>query len=174
MRISVFFVLLMVVACTKPIPRRPISHHGKSFIEESIARNKKVNELEKRAIKYYIAQDSSHNYLESPRGFWYRYVHQINENAKVPKTSDKVTYRCQISNLKNEILYSFDDLGNINYSVDKEEVELGLQSGIKLMKKGEEVVFVFPSFNALGLLGDKDEVGINEPLIYRIQIIEIN
>ena len=175
MRNSVlFFLLIVIFACENPIPRRPVSHHGQSFIEESIARNKKINELEKRAIKYYIAQDSVHNYLESSSGFWYRYIQKNNDATQTPRAEDKVVYRCQISNLKNEIIYSFNDLGNIGYIIDKEDVELGVQAGVKLMKKEEDVVFVFPSFNAFGLLGDKEEVGMNKPLIYRIQLIEIN
>lgn len=175
MRISIFcFLLIGIFACETAVPRRPVSHHGKSFIKESIERNKKINELEKRAIKQYIAKDSTNQYFESSSGFWYRYITKVNDGSETPNAEDKVVYKYQISNLRDEILYSFNDLDEVTYIIDKEDVELGIQSGIKLMRKGEDVVFVFPSYNALGLLGDKEKIGINEPLIYRIQLLEIN
>ena len=40
----------------------------------------------------------------------------------------------------------------------KEDIEIGLQNGIKLMKEGEEVVFLFPSHSALGIGGDSDKI----------------
>lgn len=175
MRVSIFLILsLLVSSCVSPIPRRPVSHHSYSILKESVERNKMINELEEQAIKYYIARDSMNVYLKSSNGYWYRYVHQNLENVSTPKIGDVVKYNHEISNLDNEVLYSFNDLGSVEYVIDKEDAELGIQSGLKLMKKGEDVVFVFPSFSALGLLGDKEKIGMNEPLVYRVQLLEIN
>lgn len=166
-------LLLFTFSCSKPVPRRPVSHHTESFFEESIERNKKINALEENAIKYYIAQDSSKTYMSSSNGFWYAYVKQEESKARKPMLGDKVVFDYEILNLNNKILYSYQELGEVEYKIDKEEIEIGLQSGLKLMKVGEEVSFLFPSHRALGVLGDKDKIGMNQPLIYRVRLINI-
>ena len=42
-----------------------------------------------------------------------------------------------------------------NYVMDKEELFTGLREGLKLMKPGEIVTFLFPSQKAYGYYGDK-------------------
>lgn len=171
---GVWLVLLMIIfSCSEPDPRRPVSHHTDSFFEESVERNKNVNTLEEAAIKYYIAQDSSKTYIASSSGFWYAYTKRKLKEGKRPVLGDEVVFNYEILNLRNEILYSYDALGEVQYKIDKEEIELGLQSGLKIMKVGEEVSFLFPSHSALGILGDKDKIGMNQPLIYRVQLINL-
>ena len=41
------------------------------------------------------------------------------------------------------------------------------------MKEGEELLFLFPSYKAFGILGDRTKVGMNQPLIYRVKLIKI-
>ena len=174
MRYSFFMLFIITLfSCVQPDPRRPISHHTQSFLKESVARNKKINALEETAIKYYIAQDSLSDYEVSSNGFWFKYIKQISEERQRPKIGDRVVFNFEISDLNNTILYSFNELGEVNYSIDKEDIDLGLQSGLKLLKEGEEVVFLFPSHNAFGITGDSKKIGINQPLIYRVQLIKI-
>ena len=66
-----------------------------------------------------------------------------------------------------------EELGTKSYLVDKEELITGLQDGIKLMKEGETISFLFPSYKAFGYTGN-DKVGPNEPLIYSVQLLKIN
>lgn len=167
------FSLLFLSSCLNPTPRRPISHHTKSFLKESVDRNKRINVLEETAIKQYIAQDSTSVYKVSSSGFWFTFLNKVDEESPHPKIGDEVVINYEISNLRNQVLYSFSELTNISYVIDKEDVELGLQNGLKLMKVGEEAVFLFTSHNAFGLIGDKDKIGMNQPLIYRVQLINI-
>jgi gliding motility-associated peptidyl-prolyl isomerase len=167
------FLFLILVSCVDPIPRRPVSHSTKSFLKESVNRNKHINTLEENIIKYYIALDSLNSYKVSSNGFWFRYLKLKNEIKSTPELGEEVVFEYEISNLRNEVLYTFKELGEVHYKIDKENLESGLQSGLKLMKEGEEILFLFPSYKAFGILGDRTKIGMNQPLIYRVKLIKI-
>jgi len=48
-----------------------------------------------------------------------------------------------------------------------------LQDGIKLMKEGEIVTFLFPSYKAYGYSGN-ERVKPNQSLIFTVELIKIN
>jgi len=41
------------------------------------------------------------------------------------------------------------------------------------MKEGEEAVFLIPSFKAFGVLGDRNKIKTNQPLIYTVYLKKI-
>jgi len=166
-------VLLTFFSCVNPEPRRPVSHHSGTFMNESVKLNKQINALQDVAIKYYIAQDSLNEYLLSSDGFRYAYIHQIKDDREQPRIDDEVFFEYEISDLSNTILYSYEELGKNRYLIDKEDVESGLQNGLKLMKEGEEMKFIFPSFKAFGFSGDQERIGVNQPLIYNVKLNKI-
>ena len=170
---SLLLVLLLVCSCSDPIPRRPVSHHTQSLMVESVKLNKKINAVEEKAIKYYIAQDSLSDYYNSPSGFWYKYLIQIDEIDQIPNIGDEVEFEYEISDLLDNIIYSNESLGVQKYSIDKENIESGIQNGLKLMKENEEIVFLFPSFSAFGFSGDNEKIGIKQPLIYKVKLNKI-
>ncbi|MFK5879978.1 MAG: hypothetical protein QM478_10840 [Flavobacteriaceae bacterium] len=49
-----------------------------------------------------------------------------------------------------------------------------MQEGLKLMREGEEMQFLFPSFKAFGFTGDQEKIGIKQPLVYSVKLISIN
>lgn len=167
-------IILFFISCNNPVPRKPVTYSASSFLSESIKRNIKVNALQESLIKHYISQDSTSNYYTSPYGFWYKYLHKIDEEKKMPNTGDLVEFEYEISNLLNEILYSMNSLGKSTHLIDKEDVEIGIQNGLKLMKESEEVLFLFPSFAAFGYSGNNEKIGVNQPLIYKVKLNKIN
>ena len=168
------FLVLLIFSCSAPEPRRPISHHTESFLKESIQRNKQINAFEEEAIKYYIAQDSTKIYNVSTKGYWFRYLSHIEAvEGGSPKFEDTIVFEYEISDLNNEVLYSYEELGEVTYKIDKENLESGLQDGLKMMRERDEVMFLFPSYKAFGILGDKEKVGMNQPLIYKVKLIKI-
>jgi FKBP-type peptidyl-prolyl cis-trans isomerase len=50
---------------------------------------------------------------------------------------------------------------------------MGLRDGIKLMKKGETITFLFPSHMAFGYHGDDNEINPNEPLICTVYLTDL-
>ena len=163
-----------MISCSEPTPRRPITHKSSTFLNESVEFNKKLNLAEEKLIKDYISKDSLSFYNISPYGFWFKYLNKNSSDSYTPKEGDVLEVEYEISNLSNEVLYSSEASENLIYKVDKQEIINGLQKGLKLLKRNEEVVFIFPSFNAYGKTGDGDRIGIHQPIIYKVKIIKIN
>ena len=75
--------------------------------------------------------------------------------------------------LKKEEIYSKNDLGQQTYYIDQQELFSGLREGLKLMKEGEVVTFIFPSQKAYGYYGDTNRIGTNTPLICEVTVNSI-
>ena len=135
---------------------------------------KEINKAEETKIKNYIKKDSLHSYISSPNGFWYRYIVKNDSDTVFPVKGDIVQVSYDLLDLNDQIIYSKETNGIKEYVVDKEDFIRGLQAGIKLMKEGESMKFIIPSFNAFGVLGDEKKIGMNTSIISRITLININ
>lgn len=165
--------LFFFITCTTPQPRKPVVQKTSSFLQESIERNKIVNKVEEDAFMELMKIDTANNYITSESGFWYFYNIKETRESELPKTGDEVTFTYEIKDINNEIIYNKEELGERNYLVDKQELITGLQDGIKLMKVGETVTFLFPSHKAFGYSGYQ-KIKSNEPLIYTVTLQKIN
>lgn len=160
-------ILLVVASCkTNPEARRPVSHGGGSYIDESIARNIKLNEAEEELIEKIIAKDSATEYIASSKGFWYFYNKKDTTAAATPQVGDLITFSYNLKTLDNEVILSQDKLGKQTYQVDQSNQELmpGLRDGVKLLKPGETITFLFPSHKGYGYYGLDNLIGKNLPL----------
>ena len=168
---GICFVVLLI-SCTTPQPRKPIVQKTSSFLQESIERNKVINKVEEDAFMKLMKADSTNNYITSESGFWYYYNSKNSQISELPITGDEITFTYEIKDINNQTLYSKEELGEKNYLVDKQELITGLQDGLKLMKEGETVTFLFPSHKAYGYSGYQ-KIKSNEPLIYMVTLNKI-
>ena len=174
MKYSLFFIFLWFLSCSAPQARRPINPKPSATIfQENIAATKKIILLEEAEILKYIERDSLNIYKTSPNGFWYTYVNRIKEGLVLPKTGDIAELTYDIRDLNDTILYTKEFLGIKNYLVDKEDFISGIQKGIKLMKVGETIIFVIPSYNAFGISGDGNKIGINKTIKSKVTLLNI-
>ena len=174
MKYSLFFIFLFFISCSAPQARRPIDPKPSATIfQNNIAATKKIVELEEAEILKYIENDSLNVYEISPNGFWYTYVHRIQEDLVTPEIGDVAELSYDIRDLNDIILYSKETLGIKNYMVDKEDFISGIQKGIKLMKVGETIIFVIPSYNAFGISGDGNKIGINKTIKSKVTLLNI-
>lgn len=165
---------LVCLSCKTPEARKPISSASGSFIDESIARNKKLNAKEQALIEEVMSENSSNTYIASENGFWYYYNAKTEEEmSKTPNFGDVVNYSYKLKDLKGNLIYPEGYFKNVNYSIDKQELFTGLREGLKLMKAGETVTFLFPSQMAYGYYGDEDKIGTNVPLIAEVTVNSI-
>lgn len=161
--------LLLILGCAEAKPRKPLVRKTSTFLKESIERNKIINAAEENELKRLISLDSINSYIASSSGFWYYYQVKDSTNNQYPEKGDEVIFEYQIDNLYGESLYTKEALGERSYAVDKEELITGLQDGIKLMKVGETVTFLFPSHKAYGYSGYQ-KIGSNQPLRYTVTL----
>ncbi|WP_281542897.1 gliding motility-associated peptidyl-prolyl isomerase GldI [Maribacter aestuarii] len=174
MRKLLFLLALIVgIGCEGPEPRKPIQRKSGSFFKQSVERNRKLLLAEEQKIKKIIENDSLKHYINSAAGSWYHYL-VVNDTAKyTPKPDDIVTMTYDILSLENDTIYSENDIGNIAYRVDKEELFQGLRDAVKLLKENEKATFLFPSSLAYGYHGDNNKIGTNVPLKSTITILKI-
>ena len=173
-KLSYLLLFLILASCSQQQQaRKPISESSGTFIQESIERNKKLNKEEETRIAQFIKNDSLNKYLVSPKGFWYSYNTKVEEPTKTPVRGEIAYFDYEIKNLNKELIYSQKELKSKVYYVDKEDILLGLRDGIKTMKKGEKVTFLFPSHKAYGYHGDDHKIGTNEPLLCTVTLNDI-
>lgn len=170
-----YLILITLIAftlfgCKSPEARRPISVKTGSFIDESVERNKKLNEEEHNIILDLIKRENNSNYIASENGFWYHYNTKVEGDSITPKFGDIVNFNYSISDLNGNMIYSAEELKTRDYAMDQQELFSGLREGLKLMKAGETVTFIFPSQKAYGYYGDSNKIGTNVPLICNVTI----
>ena len=173
-RFVYLIIFFGVISCSKQEARRPISATSSGLLESTTALLKKINTIEEIKIKNYIKKDSLHDYIRSSYGFWYHYIVKNKTDTITPSKEDVVSLTYDVLDLSDQVLYSKELIGVKEYIVDKEDFIPGLQYGIKLMKEGESIKFIIPSFNAYGVLGDENKIGMNTSIISRVTLININ
>ena len=169
--VLLFFAFFL--ACNSPSPRRPIVKNSSKVLEKSVTLNKKIIALEQASIKRFIVKDTLHDYINSNKGFWYCYLDK-NSSESCPSKGKQVFFEQEIQSLDGTVLLSKEALGIKSYVVDKEHRIKGFQEGIKIMRLGEEVQFVFSSFVAYRSKGNLEfNIGPNQPIVCRIKLISI-
>lgn len=173
---AVLFIAILALgisSCDAPEARRPISHKTGSFIKISAERNKKLNAKEIEQIHNIMKQDTTKQYIASESGFWYYYNTKIEKDTITPSFGDIVNFNYNVADFNGHQIYADTDIPTRDYAMDQEELFTGLREGLKLMKPGETVTFLFPSQKAYGYYGDKNRIGTNIPLICRVTVNSI-
>lgn len=143
-------------------------------MKESVARNKKLIAGEESKIEAIIKNDTASKYIASPKGYWYKYDQKSTSNDSIsPKKGDVAYFDYEVKDLNGNVIYTELELRPQVYLVDKQNIMMGMRDGIKLMKKGEKVTFLFPSHMGYGYHGDNRRIGHNEPLMTTIFLRDI-
>ncbi|WKD86378.1 putative FKBP-type peptidyl-prolyl cis-trans isomerase FkpA [Polaribacter huanghezhanensis] len=168
-----FLSVVLFFSCKEQEARRPIVQKTATILSETLDQKKKLIALENKVIENYIAQDSTKQYHVASYGFWYSYITQKQLETQTPKIGDVVEISYNITNLYGNVFYAKDELGIKKYKIDKEDFIPALQEGIKLMKVGETITFVIPSYRAFGLVGDEHKIGVNQTIKSTVTLIKI-
>jgi len=160
-------------SCNNPEARKPILRKSSATMQESVLFNKALITSQENAFENLMKQDSLSTYIVSNYGFNYKY-NVKSDTSYFPETGDVIAYSYRVYDLTMQLIYDESQIGVQKYIVDKQEIVEGLREGLKLMKVGDNVTFLFPSHKVFGYLGDQNNIGINQPLIYKVQLIKIN
>ena len=163
-------LILVLMSCGGPEPRRPIKVKSGSFFKESVERNKALLSQEETIIQRIIEKDSLHEYVASPSGFWYYFDTKNDSSRYFPKTNDQILFSYDLRSLDNDTIYTTQEIGPTSYVVDKEQLFTGLQNAVKLLKINEKATFLFPSLQAYGYHVDGDRIGPRTPLKSTIEL----
>ncbi|APS40305.1 MULTISPECIES: gliding motility-associated peptidyl-prolyl isomerase GldI [Salegentibacter] len=171
----IFIAIFALGACKSPEARYPVTQKSGSHFSESIAKNQELLEKEIALIKTAIQRDSTREYHSSQDGFWYSYHKKVEDSTTTttPEFGDIVEFDYSISTLNDEVIYAEGEKATRTYAIDQEKLFSGLRQGLKLMKEGETVTFLFPSYKAFGYYGDKNKIGTNWPLKTKVTLNNI-
>lgn len=169
-----FIASIAMVNCQqKEVAQKPISKSDESLIKSSVERNKELITDELVLIDNYIKADTKNTYSNNKQGFWYAYQHRNVKDSIRPVLGDQVQYTYEISTLTDSILYTKQNIGNLLYEVDKQDLLSVLKNSLKIMKKDETIKVLTPSSLAYGYLGDQNKISKNQPLIFTITLESI-
>ncbi|MBC7524732.1 MAG: gliding motility-associated peptidyl-prolyl isomerase GldI [Flavobacterium sp.] len=167
----VFIMILVLASCKQQQQARmPISRTSGVFLKQSAERNKKLIKGEENQIDSIIKNNPKIDYIASKKGYWYHYELKNDKDTLHPKKGDVAYFDYEIKDIKGNIIYSQLELKPQIYTVDKQNIMMGIRDGIKLMHKKETVTFLFPSHMGFGYHGDNNRIGTNEPLICTITL----
>ncbi|MCH7524565.1 MAG: gliding motility-associated peptidyl-prolyl isomerase GldI [Bacteroidetes bacterium] len=170
---TILLVIFLFFGCNQPEARRPVSVKTGSFIDRSVALNKTLNNEQHERIQQIIQNNPDTKFIVSPNGFWYYYNVEVEGDSITPKFGDIVNFNYDVTDFNNTTIYSLEELKIQNYAMDQEELFSGLREGLKLMKAGETITFLFPSDKAYGYYGDENKIGTNIPIICKVTINKI-
>ncbi|WP_296150341.1 gliding motility-associated peptidyl-prolyl isomerase GldI [uncultured Flavobacterium sp.] len=173
--LACFFALaLLLSSCNNQQARKPLSYSSGSFMKESVARNKKLIAGEESKIDSLIRKDTTSKYIATAKGYWYKYeIKSTSKDSITPKKGDVAYFDYEVKDLDGNVIYTELELRPQTYLVDKQNIMMGMRDGIKLMKKGEKVTFLFPSHMGYGYHGDNRRIGHNQPLMTTIFLRDI-
>ena len=168
-RIIMYLVVCLTLSCYQENARYPIDHAKKSFFNNSAERNKLLLAREEIMIKKALEKENSLSFMLSEKGFFYAYMNKSYYNKLLPIKGDRVVFKYKIEDLEKKIIYGYKELGIVEYYVDEENLLPALREGIRLMKSGEKILFLFPSYLCYGYQGDGQKIGNNQPLRFTIE-----
>ena len=172
-KLLTLILVFLVFNCKTPEARRPVSVKTGSFIDASVERNKKLNAMEQAAIEKLMKQQKK-DYIASESGFWYYYNNKVEiDSLKTPVFGNIINYNYNVKTLNGNLIYSKEGIKTQVYVMDKQVLFTGLREGLKLMKTGETVTFLFPSQKAYGYYGDENKIDSNTPLICEVTVNSI-
>tara|TARA_B110000971_G_C19836937_1_gene420714 strand:- start:6 stop:437 length:432 start_codon:yes stop_codon:yes gene_type:complete len=140
----------------------------------SAQRNKNLIKKEEQLLKEAASKDSLHKFKISKSGFLYAHIKSNSQASYLPIKGEIVRFNYQIEDLDQNVIYSFEEVGSVEYAIDQDDLLPALREGLRLLRPRDVVVFLFPSYICYGYQGDGDKIGINQPLRFIIERLPYN
>lgn len=166
-RFSIFFLLIIILACNNSQPQNPTIYSNDGFLDYSKKFNKELNQLENEQIQDYI-QKQKVEFYSTDAG-----IHMTKTELKAVNTveeKDTIWFQYGVKNLKDSIIYTKEEIGKKAVVLGQYSMIRGLEFGLKRMIEGEEATLLIPSSLAYGVKGDGNKIGADQPLVINIKL----
>jgi len=168
--VFLFLLALGFYSCQNHKTSTPIALTQQQITEKLLEANKAAVNIENEQIDKLIA-DSTWQMSKTETGLRYQILE--NGNGTKVELGKKVRFEYDVKLISGVKLYSSAQSGLKEFVVGSGGVESGLEEGILLMKVGDKIRFILPSYLAHGLSGDQDKIPPKATLIYTIKLTEV-
>lgn len=162
--------LFLLTACKSKVTQYPVNYDKDEFMKFSQDRNKQILEEDNELIENYI-DSTGLDFKQTQFGFWISNSGMATET--MAKSGDYVQYEYEVSDFENNVVYSRQEIGIKDAVLGREDLPRGLHVTLQLIEEGDSATALYPSFLAYGGYGDRNKIGGNEPLIFRVKILDI-
>lgn len=165
-------ILILTIGCRSKVIQYPVNYDDDraKFMSFSQDLNKQILKEETVRIEKFL-ENNSQKFSQTAYGFWIS-----NTGITTPtmaKSGDFVKYNYQVSDLDNKIIYSEKEIGVRESILGRDDLPRGLHISLQLIEKGDSAISVMPSFLAYGGFGDQNLIDGNEPLVFKVKVLDI-
>ena len=167
MKQKIFFItsiIILLLSCVKPQPQFP-SNKG-NIIDSTKMNLTKMNEVlaqKEDSLIQILIKKQSVPFTKQTNGLWYH--KEIETNLDALKNDSAISFQYKCYTLTGELVKS----GKSQIRFGKKETTVGLEEGLKLMKKGEKMQLIVPWYLAYGMKGE-DNIPPYTSLIYEVSV----
>lgn len=173
MKKSAFAILLIAIvsSCDNQVVQYPVSYKNDDFMQRSQERGKALLQEEIQWFEDY-QKNSNLKFNKTESGFWISNTGK--KTDEMARVGDFIEYNYQVTNLDDQIIYSFSETGRQKIIIGKADIPRGLQAALQLIKPGEIAKILLPSFLGYGGYGDENKIDADQPIIMDVEVIKIN
>lgn len=166
----VLFIVSLLLACNEPVKQEKKVIINKQAIKKQFEEaNKLLAKKENDDMDAY-ARNHKMNFVNTNLGLRY-FVYSPSIKGDSIRDNMELTIEFTISLLDGTECYSSKESGNRKFVVGMEDIESGIHSAVKYLKKGDKAILLLPSHLAHGLLGDMHKIPPQMPIVYDIHIL---
>ncbi|MGB0870107.1 MAG: FKBP-type peptidyl-prolyl cis-trans isomerase [Flavobacteriales bacterium] len=158
----------MFISCGSDVVQVPTkTKTDTTYLENQIKQSKKHALYEKRAIDT-LLQIKGWDMEVTPSGLRKQITHEIKCDGLTPKKGDYLDIEIEILDIFEKVIYK-KQLQTIHFR--KEVIENGLDEALSEMCVGSKAKLILPSHLAFGKRGLNKDVGVNQVLIYYVELV---
>lgn len=152
--------------------QKNMSNHPINLTKQQLINiNKRLLQNEKKEIDNFV---KSHGWKMKTTSTGLRYMILKHGNGPHAMKGKVATIAYSEQLISGLVVHSSDKEGLKSFEIGHSDVVAGLEEGIILLKVGDKAKFILPSHLAYGLSGDGDKVPPNIPIIYTVELVNLN
>lgn len=165
-----FFILVIIssitfYSCKKTAPQLPSNkvYETNNDKQNLLAINTELASREDSILAVYINKTDK-SFKKNELGFWYKIT--TTTNGRYFKDRDLCSFHYNLKLLNGKPIIN----ESKEFTIGKKEVIVGIEEGIKILRKGEIATFIIPWYLGYGMLGLENKVPPYTSLICEVEI----
>lgn len=168
----VFLILFLANACKHERPKPKSDEEILAYKEPLVGVNKILVDRDSLRIARYCERKNL-KLLLGKNGLWFRIEHiGKGDSAKYGMVAN-IKYKVSLLET-GKVCYSSDSTGIKSFRIGKDDVESGLDIGIRMMCEGDKALFILPPNLAYGLLGDEKCIPPRSIIVYDVELVKVS